>query len=57
MRILITLLLCLPSLAMAEAFQPPIPETQSATAEFSYALASLAFIAMLVGAQLLIRRR
>lgn len=57
MRSLITLLLCLPSLAMAGTFQPPIPETQTATAEFSYAIASLAFVAMLIGAQLLVRRR
>lgn len=57
MRNLIAVFATLPTLAMAQTMQPPIPETQSATAEFSYAFASLAFIALLIGAQLLVRRR
>lgn len=48
MRKFLTLLALLPGTARAEAFQPPLPEVQSATAEVSYALAC---------AQVLVRRR
>jgi hypothetical protein len=47
----------LPGTGFAESFHPPLPEVQSATAEFSYALASLGFIAVLACAQALVRRR
>jgi hypothetical protein len=57
MQKLITLALLFPATAFGESFQPPIPEAQSATAEFSYALASLALILALALAQFLVRRR
>jgi hypothetical protein len=57
MQKLITLALLFPATAFGESFQPPIPEAQSATAEFSYALASLALISALALAQFLVRRR
>lgn len=57
MRNILTLALILPGTAFGETFQPPLPEVQSATAEFSYAIASIAFIATLAMAQFLIRKR
>lgn len=48
MRKFLSLFSLLPGKARAEAFQPPLPEVQSATAEVSYALAC---------AQALVRRR
>ncbi len=41
----------------AETFDRPIPQPQSATAEFLYALACLAFIAALIAVQTLVARR
>jgi hypothetical protein len=43
--------------ALAEAFERPIPQAQSATAEFWYAAACLAFLAALVAVQRLVARR
>ena len=57
MRNLLIFVSLLPGTAFGEVFQPPLPEVQSATAEFSYAIASIAFIATLAMAQFLIRKR
>jgi hypothetical protein len=54
---LFALIALTPGLAFAEAFQPPIPEVQSATAELWYVLASLSFVLALAGAHFLVRRR
>lgn len=43
--------------ALADDFVPPLPQAQSATAEFWFALASLAFVAALVAVQRLVARR
>jgi hypothetical protein len=43
--------------ALAEAFERPIPQAQSATAEFWYALACLGLFAALVLVQRLVSRR
>jgi len=43
--------------AMAENFDRPIPQAQSATAEFWYALACLALIASMIAVQRLVSRR
>lgn len=43
--------------AFAEAFDRPIPQAQSATAEFWYALACLALVAAMVVVQRLVARR
>ncbi|MEE4189819.1 MAG: protein NnrT [Roseobacter sp.] len=43
--------------AFAEGFDRPIPQAQSATAEFWYALACLALIAAMVAVQRLVSRR
>lgn len=57
MRKFLPLIALLPGKSLAESFQPPLPEVQTATAEFSYALASLGFIVVLACAQALVRRR
>ncbi|MEM9579269.1 MAG: protein NnrT [Pseudomonadota bacterium] len=41
----------------AEAFDRPIPQAQSATAEFWYALACITLIASMVAVQWLVSRR
>lgn len=41
----------------AEAFDRPIPQAQSATAEFWYAMACLALIAAMIAVQRLVARR
>lgn len=46
-----------PALAMAEAFQRPIPQPQTAQAEVSYLAASVLLLAALVGVQWLVSRR
>ncbi|MFN3825456.1 MAG: hypothetical protein ACK4RN_15905 [Pseudorhodobacter sp.] len=46
-----------PAPAMAEAFQRPIPQPQTAQAEISYFAASLLLLAALVAVQWLISRR
>lgn len=43
--------------ALAEAYDRPIPQAQSATAEFWYALACLALVAAMIGVQRLVARR
>lgn len=42
---------------LAEGFDRPIPQAQSATAEFWYALACLALVAAMVVVQRLVSRR
>jgi len=43
--------------ALAKSFDRPIPQAQSATAEFWYALACLALIAFMIAVQRLVSRR
>lgn len=43
--------------AFAEAYDRPIPQAQSATAEFWYALACLALVAAMIAVQRLVSRR
>ncbi|MBK5932610.1 hypothetical protein C8N32_1115 [Rhodovulum imhoffii] len=55
-----TLVFTLPiilSPAFAEGFDRPVPQAQSATAEFWYALAGLALIAAMIAVQQLVSRR
>jgi len=42
---------------VAESYDRPIPQAQSATAEFWYAMACLALIAAMVAVQRLVSRR
>lgn len=46
-----------PTEALAEAFQRPIPQPQTAVAELSYFAASLVFLAALIAVQWLVNRR
>lgn len=50
-----TILLASP--AVAEGFDRPIPQAQSATAEFCYALACLALVVAMIAVQRLVARR
>ncbi|MEQ8898205.1 MAG: hypothetical protein RID23_14045 [Roseovarius sp.] len=43
--------------ALAESFDRPIPQAQSATAEFWYAMACIALIASMIAVQKLVSRR
>jgi hypothetical protein len=43
--------------ALAEAFQRPIPQPQTAEAELAYLAASLLFLGALIGVQWLVSRR
>ncbi|MGB3556216.1 MAG: protein NnrT [Jannaschia sp.] len=47
----------LPGLALAEAFDRPIPQPQSATAEIWFAAASVALLVALLAVHLSVRRR
>lgn len=47
----------LPTLAKAEGFTRPIPQPQSATAEWWFLAASIGFLAALLAVHLLVRRR
>jgi len=58
MRLPIFLLAILaPVAALAEAFQRPIPQPQTAQAELAYLAASLVFLGALIAVQWLVRRR
>ncbi len=59
MRSLITLILAslTTSPVLAEGFDRPIPQAQSATAELWYALACLALVAAMIVVQRLVSRR
>lgn len=46
-----------PAAAMAETFQRPIPQQQTASAEMAYLVTSLLFLAALVAVQWLVNRR
>jgi len=46
-----------PGAALAEAFQRPIPQPQTAQAEVSYLAASVLMLVALVAVQWLVRRR
>lgn len=52
---LITMLLASP--AFADGFDRPIPQAQSATAEFWYALACITLVLSMVAVQWLVSRR
>ncbi len=56
-KLMIILASLLPSATLADAFDRPIPQPQSATAELLFLVASLALIAALVAVHLLVRRR
>jgi hypothetical protein len=43
--------------AWAEAYSRPIPQAQSATAEFWYAMACIALVGSMVAVQMLVSRR
>jgi hypothetical protein len=43
--------------ALAEAYVRPIPQAQSATAEFWYALASVTLVGAMIAVQWLVSRR
>ena len=47
----------LPVSAWAEGYERPIPQAQSATAEFWYAFACIAFITALIGVARLVSKR
>ena len=57
MRFLTLSLAMLATPVSAEDFDRPIPQAQSATAEFWYALAFFAFLVALVAVQRLVSRR
>ncbi|WP_324754988.1 hypothetical protein [Roseovarius sp. Pro17] len=57
LRIVAIIATTFPALAHAEAFQRPIPQPQSATAEWWFLAASLALLASLLAVHLLVRRR
>lgn len=56
-RLFMLCAVALPGSAFSEAFDPPIPQAQSATAEFWFALASLALIAALAVVARVVARR
>jgi hypothetical protein len=56
-KLTIILAFLVPTTTLAEVFDRPIPQAQSATAELLFFVASLALIAALVGVHLLVRRR
>ncbi|MBO9406524.1 protein NnrT [Shimia sp. R9_1] len=57
MKLSVVLFALMASPAMAEAFDRPIPQAQSATAEFWYALACLTLVASMAAVQWLVSRR
>ena len=57
MRSLAAVFALLASPALAAGFDRPIPQAQSATAEFWFAMGSLALIAALAAVQWLVARR
>jgi hypothetical protein len=46
-----------PTAALAEAFQRPIPQPQTAEAELSYLIAALLLLFALIGVQWLVSRK
>ncbi|SLN65226.1 hypothetical protein ROA7450_03448 [Roseovarius albus] len=53
----LTAFLLTPLFANAEAYERPVPQSQSATAEFWFMIASFALIIALWGVQKLVSRR
>ncbi len=56
-RILCTIAVFIPAAAHATGFERPIPQAQSATAEWWFFAASVALLAALLAVHLLVRRR
>ena len=56
-RLIIPLATLFASPALAESFDRPIPQAQSATAEFWYAMACIALVASMIAVQKLVSRR
>jgi hypothetical protein len=56
-RFLTLCAMALPVSALAETFDRPIPQAQSATAEFWFAVASVALIVALIAVGRLVARR
>jgi hypothetical protein len=58
MRLLLSLIaLIVPTAALAESFQRPIPLPQTAEAELSYLVAAVFLLLALIGVQWLVSRR
>ena len=57
MRRLLALAALLPAPALAEAFQPPVPQGETGVAAVSYAVAAVALLLTLGAAQWLVSRR
>ncbi|MDE4140691.1 hypothetical protein [Phaeobacter gallaeciensis] len=57
MKSILAVALTLPSTAIAEAFDRPIPQPQTDTAEFWFFVGSIALILALVAVQMLVSRR
>ena len=56
-RIALTILSIFPTLTQAAGFERPIPQAQSATAEWWFFAASVALLTALLAVHLLVRRR
>ena len=56
-RLILPLATLFASPALAEGFDRPIPQAQSATAEFWYAMACIALVASMIAVQKLVSRR
>ena len=56
-RLIIPLATLFASPALAESFDRPIPQAQSATAEFWYAMACIALVVSMIAVQKLVSRR
>ena len=56
-RLILPLTTLFTSPALAESFDRPIPQAQSATAEFWYAMACIALVASMIVVQKLVSRR
>lgn len=57
MKRILAITLTLPSTALAEAFDRPIPQPQTEAAEFWFFVGSVALLLSLVAVQMLISRR
>lgn len=57
MKSILAVALTLPSTAIAEAFDRPIPQPQTDTAEFWFLIGSISLILALVAVQMLVSRR
>lgn len=57
LRLSVLLLALLPTASLAEAFQPPVPQAQTAAAELSYFIASVLMVLTLAAAGWLVGRR